>query len=285
MPDPLLRAATWTNATTRLRNGLVTVREYLDVVERHLGKETDAVVFDSVSRRLVRQVLAQWTAPEALAAAERSVCAVAQEVLEAGDADRALAAMRRIAATSHDVDLLRRWLASGEARPRLAVDRDTRWMVVRRLVVLGEAGDDLVDREETDDRSASGRESALAARASRPDAAAKADAWTKLHDPRISNRDFGAVVFGLWTPGQEDLTVPYLDRYLDEAPGIAARGQSFSLDVGDATPRFPMALPRLESYRQALPTAAENLDNTVLRRSWDDTFDDLGVVLRVRQAG
>ena len=93
------------------------------------------------------------------------------------------------------------------------------------------------------------------------------------------------MVFGLWTPGQEDLTVPYLDRYLDEAPAIAARGQSFSLDVGDATPRFPMALPRLESYRQALATAAENLDNTVLRRSWDDAFDDLGVTLRVRQAG
>ena len=285
VPDPLLRAVTWTNATTRLRNGLVSVREYLDVVERHLGKETDAVVFDSVSRRLVRQVLAQWTAPEALATAERSVCAVAQEVLAAGDADRALAAMRRIAATSHDVDLLRRWLSSGEARPGLAVDRDTRWMAVRRLVVLGEAGDDLIDREEAADRSASGREAALAARASRPDAAAKAEAWTKLHDPRISNRDFGAVVFGLWTPGQEDLTVPYLDRYLDEAPAIAARGQSFSLDVGDATPRFPMALPRLESYRQALATAAENLDNTVLRRSWDDAFDDLGVTLRVRQAG
>ena len=44
-----------------------------------------------------------------------------------------------------------------------------------------------------------------------------ADAWAKLHDPGISNRDFGALVFGLWTPGQEDLTAPYLDRYLEEA--------------------------------------------------------------------
>jgi aminopeptidase N len=238
-----------------------------------------------VSRRLVRLVLAQWTAPEALPAAERSVSAVAQEALEAGDAARGLAAMRRIAATTHDVELLRRWLASGEARPGLALDRDTRWMVVRRLVVLGEAGDDLVEREATDDRTASGHESALAARASRPTAEAKAGAWASLHDPKISNRDFGAVVFGLWTPGQEELTAPYLARYLEEAPAIAARGQAFSLDVGDATPRFPMALPRLESYRQALATAAEDLDNTVLRRQWDDTYDDLGVALRVRKAG
>ncbi len=285
LPDPLLRAVTWTNAITRVRNGLVSVREYLDVAEGHLGKETDPVVFDSVSRRLVRQVLAQWTAPEALAAAERSVSAVAQEALEAGDAARGLAAMRRIAATTHDVDLLRRWLASGEARPGLTIDRDTRWMVVRRLVVLGEAGDDLVAREATDDRSASGHESALVARASRPEPAAKADAWASLRDPAISNRDFGAVVFGLWTPGQEELTAPYVDRYLEESPAIAARGQAFSLDVGQATPRFPMALPRLETYRQALATAAENLDNTVLRRQWDDTYDDLGVVLRVRKAG
>ena len=285
LPDPLLRAVTWTNAITRVRTGLVSVREYLDVVEGHLGKETDPVVFDSVSRRLVRLVLAQWTAPEALPAAERSVSAVAQEALEAGDAARGLAAMRRIAATTHDVELLRRWLASGEARPGLALDRDTRWMVVRRLVVLGEAGDDLVEREATDDRTASGHESALAARASRPAAEAKAEAWASLHDPKISNRDFAAVVFGLWTPGQEELTAPYLARYLEEAPAIAARGQAFSLDVGDATPRFPMALPRLESYRQALATAAEDLDNTVLRRQWDDTYDDLGVALQVRKVG
>jgi aminopeptidase N len=285
LPDPLLRAVTWTNAITRLRTGLVSVPEYLDLVERHLGKETDPVVFDSVSRHLVRHVVAQWTAPEALAAAERSVAAVASDALAAGDAARGLAAMRRIAATTHDVDLLRRWLASGEARPGLAVDRDTRWMVVRRLVVLGQAGDDLVAREADDDRSASGHESALAARASRPDAAAKADAWARLRDPGISNRDFGAVVFGLWTPGQEDLTAPYLERYLEEAPAIAARGQAFSLDVGQATPRFPMALAGLESYREALATAASNLDNTVLRRSWEDAFDDLGVTLRVRRAG
>ena len=285
LPDPLLRAVTWTNASTRLGSGLVSVGDYLAMVERHLGKERDPVVFDSVSRRLVRQVLAQWTAPEALADAEDSVSAIAQEALAAGDAGRGLAAMRRIAATTHDVDLLRGWLASGEARPGLAVDRDTRWMVVRRLVVLDEAGPELVEREEADDRSASGRESALAARASRPDAAAKAEAWASLHDPKISNRDFGAVVFGLWTPGQEELTVPYLDRYLDEAPSIAERGQAFSLDVGDATPRFPMALTRLEAYRASLAKAAESLHNTVLRRRWNDTYDDLGVTLRVRRAG
>jgi aminopeptidase N len=285
LPDPLLRAMTWTNALTRVRSGLSTAGEFLAIVQGHLAEETDPVVFDSVLRRVTRQVVPQWTAPEALPDAERVVAEVCATALDAGDPDRGLAAMRRLAMTTTDVSLLRRWLDSGEARPGLEVDRDTRWIVVRRLVELGAADTDLVETESSTDRSSNGHQASLAALAGRPHAAAKDDAWRRICDPHVSNRDFSALVSGLWTPGQEELFTPYLDRYLEDAPHIAERSQSFADAAGFAAPRTPMAIDRFRQFRDELDAAAADSENTVLRRRWEDTVDDYDVALRVRLAG
>ena len=285
LPDPLLRAVTWTNASTRVRSGLAPLADYLRIVSRHLGRESDPVVFDSVLRRLLGVVLPQWTAPEAYAEAERVVAEASSAALAAGDADRGLAAMRGLARTTTDVALLRGWLAHGEARPGLAVDRDTRWLVVERLVVLGAAGADDVERENGSDRSSSGHQAALRALARRPDAAAKADAWQRIVDPSVSNRDFEALVAGLWTPGQEEVFEPYLDRYLEDAPRIAERGQAFAQEAAYAVPRVPLALDRLQRLRDDLDAASEQTDNIVLRRGWRDRVDDYDVALLVRRTG
>jgi aminopeptidase N len=283
LPDPLLRAVSWTNAITRVRRSGMPVSDLMSLVEKHLGHETDPVVFDGVLRRLTRVVLPQWTSPEDLPAAERAVAGVCAEALRAGDPGRGQASMRRLAMLSEDVELLRGWLDTGRARADLEVDRDTRWLVVRRLIELGAEGDGAIEREESADRSSSGHESALAARATRPEAAAKEEAWQRLLDPQVSNRDFGAIVAGFWTAGQEDLVAPYLGRYLDDAPRIAVRGQAFAADVADAAPHFPMALPRLEGFRADLESAAQGASNTVLARGWRDTVDDYDVALAVRR--
>jgi len=284
LPDPLLRAVTWSNAFTRVQSGTAATRELMDVVGRHLGAESDAVVFDGVLGRVIRRVVPQWTAPEDLASAQASIASVCATALAAGDGDRGLAAMRGLASTTDDVDLLQRWLAEGEARPGLELDRDSRWFVVRRLVVLGAADESLVDAEAKADRSASGHEAALTARASRPDADAKESAWRQVVDPAVSNRDFEALIAGMWTPGHEELNAPYLARYLEEGPRIAARGQAFAQEVAFAMPFFPMPLPRLEAFRSDLAAAAESIDNTVLLRGWNDGVDDLDLALRVRRA-
>jgi aminopeptidase N len=268
-----------------VRSGLSPVDDYLATVRRHLAAEADPVVFDSVLRRLMRVVLPQWTSPEAYRDAERVVAEVCAAALAAGDADRGLAAMRRLAQTTADPTLLRGWLESGEARPGLEVDRDTRWLAVRRLVVLGEADTDLVEAEAATDRTSNGHQSSLTALASRPDPAAKADAWAGIVDPHVSNRDFEALVSGLWTPGQEEFFAPYVARYLDDAPRIAERGQAFAADIAFSVPRTPMALDRLQGLRDDLDAASERTDNTVLRRGWRDAVDDYDVTLRVRAAG
>jgi aminopeptidase N len=285
VPDPLLRAVTWTNAITRVRSGASTAPELLAVVRRHLAEETDPVVFDSVLRRVTRQVIPQWTAPEALADAERVVADVCAAALEAGDPARGLAAMRRFAMTTTEVDVLRRWLESGVARGGLEVDRDSRWLVVRRLVELGAAGREVVEAEAATDRSSNGHQSSLAALAGRPDPAAKEEAWRQIRETTVSNRDFTALVAGLWTPGQEELFAPYLDRYLEDAPRIAERSQSFADAAAFAAPRTPMGLDRFRRFRDDLDRASAGVGNTVLRRGWEDTVDDYDVAIRVRLAG
>jgi aminopeptidase N len=285
VPDPLLRAVTWTNAMTRVRSGASTVAEFLLIVRRHLAAETDPVVFDSVLRRVTRLVVPQWTAPEALADAEQVVADVCAAALDAGDAGRGLAAMRRLAMTTTDVDVLRRWLESGAARAGLDVDRDTRWLVVRRLVELGASGRELIEAEAAADRSSNGHQASLAALAGRPESAAKEDAWQRICDSNVSNRDFTALVAGLWTPGQEELFAPYLDRYLEDAPRIAERSQSFADAAADAAPRTPMGLDRFRRFRDDLDVASTGTTNTVLRRGWEDTVDDYDVAIRVRRAG
>ena len=152
-------------------------------------------------------------------------------------------------------------------------------------MVLGEAGVELVESEAADDRSSSGHQARLTALASRPEAAAKEEAWRSISDPAVSNRDFEALVAGLWTPGQEELFAPYVARYLEEGPHLAERGQAFAAEIAFAAPRTPMALERLQRLRDDLDAASERTDNTVLRRGWRDTVDDYDIALRVRAAG
>ena len=100
----------------------------------------------------------------------------------------------------------------------------------------------------------------------------------------MSNRDFEALVAGLWTPGQAELCAPYVARYLAESPQIAARGQAFAQEVAFAAPRFPMPIEQLQQLRDDLEAAASATDSTVLRRGWRDIVDDYDVALRVRRA-
>ena len=67
--------------------------------------------------------------------------------------------------------------------------------------------------------------------------------------------------------------VPILnvEAYLAEAPGLAQRGQAFAAAVGDAFPAVWLPDPAVEAFARAL----EGDLPTVLRRSWEDTYDDL----------
>ena len=91
-------------------------------------------------------------------------------------------------------------------------------------------------------------------------------------DPAVSNRRFGALAEGLWSPEHPELCAPYVEAYLEAGPGLAARGPSFAQSVGRAFPALPLTVEQLDLVRAAL----EGEVPTVLRRAWEDELDDRG---------
>lgn len=128
-----------------------------------------------------------------------------------------------IAATT-DADLLVGWLAGRDVPTGLKVDAELRWSVLRRLVVLGAAGEAEIAIEAAADNSSTGAQRAAHCRAALPDPAAKQATWEIiLRDTGLSGRLLEAIAEGFWQPEQAELTAAYVDRYFAEMPAAAHR--------------------------------------------------------------
>ena len=103
----------------------------------------------------------------------------------------------------------------------LAVDTDLRWSLLRRLVVLGEAGGDQIDTEQQLDDTAAGRLNAAACRAAVPTTEAKAAAWDScLHDTSLPNHMLGAIIGGITVPDHREFLRPHVEQYFESLPEI-----------------------------------------------------------------
>jgi aminopeptidase N len=93
-----------------------------------------------------------------------------------------------------------------------------------------------------------------------------------VEDEQVSNRRFEYLAAGLWSVEQAELLRPFVRRYLTETPAVAERrGQAFCGVVGDAFPQVALDDEQLDLLRTAL---AGDLP-PVLRRDWEDRYDDL----------
>jgi aminopeptidase N len=126
--------------------------------------------------------------------------------------------------------------------------------VLRRLAVLGAADDSAIAAEEERDRTAAGQRHACYARAARPDAGAKADAWQRvMSDRQLSNHQTEAYAEGFWQHESAHLTSQYVERYFseiaalwdDRSPQVARRVAQYlypsthvTADVLDRTDAF-----------------------------------------------
>jgi aminopeptidase N len=98
-------------------------------------------------------------------------------------------------------------------------------------------------------------------------------------DDRVPNRMFDALANGLWSLEQADLLEPYVARYFTEGPAVAERrGQAFTQGVGRAFPDLYLDDRQVSLLVEALAGDVP----TVLRRVWDDRYDD---VTRARVVG
>ncbi|MDR1712392.1 MAG: aminopeptidase N [Propionibacteriaceae bacterium] len=222
--SPLARALCWGAAWDMCRDAELPAAAYLDIVLGAVETETDltgvqasllraGTAVDFYSPRSDRVALGERLAQATLAAAQNA---------EPGS-DHALAFFRAFiaAAGAGDAELLRSCLAEGRFAG-LDVDADLRWRITTALARLGVFGDPEIDAELQRDFTDKGAEKAAGARAARPTADAKADAWEAavLRDD-TPNETHYQICANFWRFGQDDVLSPYIDKYLAVAESIS----------------------------------------------------------------
>ena len=114
----------------------------------------------------------------------------------------------------------------------LTIDTDLRWKLVLAPAPAGAIDSDpsttpVIDAEAKRDNTSAGTRQAATARAARPLAEAKADAWSQaIDDDTLSNIYTRAVVAGFDRPGQSELLSQYVDKYFAAVPEVWSRRSS-----------------------------------------------------------
>ncbi|MCR6030805.1 aminopeptidase N [Nocardioides sp. zg-579] len=282
--DPALVAGAWNNVRTALHLAQVDPAALVDLaVARFPVEDTGDFPHVAVPRRTIPWLFQTLLPLAPTGSLERLHEAVVGRLatLEAGSEEQ-LAAFRAAIRSASDPDLLRRWTT--ETPEGIDADLDLRWRVLVRLAVLGATDAAELDAELAAAPTAAATVEHTRARASLPDAEAKAWAWSRFTgDVDVPNYELEAAGLGLWQPTQPELTAPYVDRYFVELPATAAVRSGWVLAQA-AEAFFPFA--SLE--RSTLDRARALLDDPALeasvRRRLADCTDRLARMLAVAEA-
>ncbi len=165
-------------------------------------------------------------------------------------------------------DRLTAWLDDRELPSGLVVDTDLRWTLIVALARLGRIGADEIDDELTLDTTITGQERAAQARAARPTAEAKEDAWRiAVESGDTPNETQFRTILGFQQPGQEELLRPYVEKYLSAAKDVYTRlGSSMGENVlVYLSPRTLAEQPTLDALTSWLSTESSSVDAPTLR--------------------
>ncbi|TDC52084.1 aminopeptidase N [Actinomadura sp. KC345] len=222
--ESLPRALCWSAAWDMTRDAEMATRDYVRLVATGIRGVTDIAVTQTLLRQ-ARLAVQQYADPawrgDGMTLMADTLADLAREA-EPGS-DLQLAYTQAFAATAVSGDHLafvRGLLDGSQVLDGLTVDTDLRWSLLRRLVVIGEAGEAEIDAEHERDRTAAGERHAAACAAAIPAAAAKAAAWERIVSGDLPNAVYRATLGGFVEPDQADLLVPYADRYFAEVGRI-----------------------------------------------------------------
>jgi aminopeptidase N len=206
-------------------------RDYLALVLAGIDQEDDIGVLQSLTRQLHR-ALEIYADPAWAPAGRASFAAKAYAALRAAEpgSDLQLAwthALLSMMSSTEHVEFARGLLDGTETVEGLAIDDELRWSIVQTLSALGAIDEEGIEAERERDPSAAGQRAAATARALRPSAEAKAEAWRlAVEDDELPNAMQSAVINGFahWTQGE--LVRPYMQRYFDEVSDVWERRTS-----------------------------------------------------------
>ncbi|WP_432003249.1 aminopeptidase N [Streptomyces sioyaensis] len=287
LADPMARAQCWAALWGLTRDGLMPARDYLDLVRRFAGRETDIGVLQSLHDQ-AQTALEHYAAPEHRESAGRELAEGALRELrlaEPGSGHQLTWARHVAAVATSPADLqLVQGLLDGTAKiDGLDVDQELRWTLLEPLAAHGLADESVIAAELARDDTASGRRQQVRCLAARPSAEVKQQAWQAVVESDVlSNALVEATIAGFGQPGQRELLAPYAPRYFE---AIERVWRERSIEIGMSVVRglFPSWLVEHATLDAADRWLAEH-DRAApaLRRLVLEKRDDLARALRAQ---
>ncbi|WP_086871821.1 aminopeptidase N [Streptomyces viridochromogenes] len=287
LTDPLARALCWSALWNMTRDALLPAREFIGLVLRFGGRESDIGVLQML-HAWADSALTHYAAPEWRERGARLLTEGASEQLHAAGpgSEQQLAWARFFARVTDEQGLeLLSGLLDGKATVEgLVVDQELRWAFLEPLAAHGVVGESELADELARDDTASGKRHQVRCLAARPSEAVKAQAWAQVvESDALSNALVEATIGGFAQASQRDLLAPYSERYF---AAIARVWRERSIQIGMDVVRG--LFPALQQSRATLDatdawlTAHEDAA-PALRRLVLESRDDLARALRAQE--
>jgi aminopeptidase N len=166
------------------------------------------------------------------------------------------------------------------------VRQPTRWAIIRRLITVGEPdGPTLAQAERQRDHSGEAVKDAFVTLAATPDAAVKADYFTRFFNDKALNEAWASESLDPFNAaGQSALTLPFLRPALDRLEWIRQNRRIFFLPswieafIGGQTDAAALAV--VDDFLKATPALPLDIRRKVLTAR-----DELALTVRIRGSG
>ncbi|MGP3949397.1 aminopeptidase N [Streptomyces sp. 7N604] len=286
--DPLARALCWSALWNLTRDGLMPARDYVNLVLRFAGRESDIGVLQTL-HTWAKSALVHYAAPEWRAEGGRALAEGALRELRLAEpgSGHQLAWARffaQVASSEADLRLLEGLLAGTGKIDGLDVDQELRWTFLEPLASHGVADASVIGTELARDDTASGKRHQVRCLAARSSAEVKAQAWADVvESDHLSNALVEATIAGFGQPGQRGLLAPYAPKYF---AAIERVWRERSIEIAMAIVRG--LYPALQDDRRTLEMSQAWLDEhtdapPALRRLVLEAHDDLARALRAQR--
>ena len=225
--DALARAVIWLALWDMTRDGELAASDFIGTTLKLLSTETESTTFryalaclsttvwhytDRTKRAAIAQHTAQALldlAKQAPAGSDMQFQLISAYLTYGVEGDSAFA------------DTVRGLLSGSLVLEGLELDNNFRWSLVRALSSINAIDEADIQHELERKDTTENREFALAARAARATAEAKAWAWNEaIHDEVLTNAQLESVAGGFASTPSQELAEPYVKEYFDSAEWI-----------------------------------------------------------------
>ncbi|HEX4687102.1 MAG TPA: aminopeptidase N [Nocardioides sp.] len=217
LPAAVDRAQAVVTGFQMLLDGELPADDLFDCVLDVLSREKSPAVVEPFLN-VALEIAQRWVATERIPASLGRLADLAAGL--ADDPDQTTPALRTLAASASTPEHFARLDQAARS------DVDLAWRVATRRAALGRYDEEAVESLLARDPDPDAGVRALAVRTARPYADAKNEAWVELFEKRNipGGPMLGAMIRAFWQPQQDDVLLPYANRFLDEIPGLAGGG-------------------------------------------------------------